>query len=135
MKKQVYLWSILSLFVLLSCSSSDDTVEVAFAEIKLEISGNQIHNPQWLKEVIAEQSITSETGTFFPGDIYGVIVDGEKYIVVYNYLSSNSCIALQLYQLNGEAIPCPNELQHKLFTEGLDQYPHTMLWSGMTELD
>lgn len=134
MKKYFYFPLFLLLVILIGCSSDDNSILIEFEDLKIEVSNSQVTNPKWLKEVIASQSVTSETGTFFPGDVYGVTVDGEKYIVVNNYISSNSCISLQLYHLNGEEIPCPNELQHKLFSGGLDQYPNTMLWNGMVEL-
>lgn len=128
MRKLFYL--LVPLFVFLSCSSDDDKQNIDFDDFNLEIVNEKVHKPIWLKDIISSQTVESDIGSFFPGHVYGIEVDNEKYIIVSNMLSSNMCQAMQLYHLDGEKVLCDHPIVIKLFTEEWKKHPHKLLWDG-----
>jgi len=128
MKKLFYFSFAFILSFCLGCSD-DDTPDMNFEDVKIEFVNGKIHKPTWLKDVLDDQTITTETGSSFPGEVLGVKIDNKSYIAVTNHLSSNSCIALQLYHLNGEQVDCSSKHQQRLFTEGMAGYTIKTLWS------
>lgn len=117
-------------FFLLTISCSEDN-EKDPENFQVEIINKRIHKPEWLKKVIDNQTITSETGSFFPGQVSAVLIDEKKYVMVENMISSSSCVALQLYEPDGEPIDCVSDIHRKIFSEERNSYITERLWNGM----
>lgn len=124
---------LLALFLSVFSSCSDKNNEITEAEVKINIQNGEIISPSWLKEIINEQSVKGSNREIFPGSLYKVTIEKTEYLVLTNLISSNSCVAVQVFHLSdGSPISCEEEIHHLLFTRGCKAFPYELIWDGFS---